>query len=63
MINLSPTEAMLSINFESVCMADHIADMAPAATVMGVLPELDAVRIAVETLHAAARRQLVVGVH
>lgn len=44
-------------------MADHIADMVPAATTLGVIVELDQVRMAVEALHAAAHRQMVMGVH
>ena len=63
MIGMSPTEAMLKVDFEATCMADHIVGMAQAATTLGVLVELDQVRVAVEALHAAAHRQLVTGVH
>lgn len=63
MMGMSPTEAMLSVDFQSTCMADHIADMAQAATTLGVIVELDQVRMAVEALHAAAHRQLAMGVH
>lgn len=63
MTGMSPTEAMLSVDFQAACMADHIADMIDAATTLGVIIELDQVRMAVEALHAAAHRQLVMGVH
>jgi hypothetical protein len=62
-MTLSPSEALTSINFDACCVLDHIASMIDPATTLGVLVELDAVKMALESLHLAARRQAAAGVH
>lgn len=63
MNEFGPVQALTMIDFSSCCVLDHIAEMIAPATTLGVLVELDALKMALEGLHDAARREVAKAVH